>query len=63
MRSRLLTRSAGGALPAHESPAPAAKTAAPKGPTLGDVRSLSDLEALFAADRGKYRIVLLLSPT
>ncbi len=51
------------AVPAVASPAAPDGAAASAGPTLGDVRSLADLEALFAADRGKYRIVLLLSPT
>ncbi len=51
------------AAPALAAPAPPARTAAAAVPTLANVHSVADLEALFAADRGKYRLVLLLSPT
>ncbi|HEX6464118.1 MAG TPA: hypothetical protein VFZ98_06690 [Vicinamibacterales bacterium] len=32
-------------------------------PTLGDLKSVDELKTLFNQDRGKARLVLLLSPT
>lgn len=41
----------------------AVAAAAPAKPSIGDVQKIEDFQALFDADRGKYRIVVLLSPT
>ncbi len=58
----VLTMSAAPGIPGAAAAEPAGMSAAPA-PTLGDVNRVEELQALLARDRGKYRIVLLLSPT
>ena len=50
-----------GATPAAAPPASPAQPAAT--PAIGDIQKIDDLQALFDADKGRYRIVVLLSPT
>ena len=60
----LAMSAASGALPTPASAAePTSITTAAPGPSLGDISRVEELQSLLARDRGKYRVVLLLSPT
>lgn len=61
-----LAVSCGGGSGTEQARAPESKVSAgllPPPRTLGDLRSLDDLGKAFDAARGRYRVVLLLSPT
>jgi len=66
VKSIVLAGLAGAALLGATTEAPRAltqATATNAAPVLRELSGVADLRALFEADRGKVRIVLLLSPT